>query len=73
MSAVVKAVCQHAFDNLDLVKITAHVFSFNDASARVLERNGFVQEGFCRKHFIKDGAFIDVRLHGLVRQPALSE
>jgi [ribosomal protein S5]-alanine N-acetyltransferase len=67
MTAAVKAVCQIAFEKLDLVKITAHVFSFNDASARVLEKNGFAQEGFCPKHYIKDGAFIDVRLHGLVR------
>ena len=73
MSTVVKAACGHAFDNLDLVKITAHVFSFNDASARVLEKNGFVQEGFCPKHFLKDGAFIDVRLFGLIRLPALAE
>ena len=73
MSAVVKAVCRHAFDKLDLVKITAHVFSFNGASARVLEKNGFVQEGFCPKHFVKDGAFIDVKLFGLVRLPASSE
>lgn len=65
-SAVVKAVCQHAFDELGLVKITAHVFSFNDASARILEKSGFVQEGLCPKHFIKDAAFVDTRLYGLV-------
>ncbi|MCE9607234.1 MAG: GNAT family N-acetyltransferase, partial [Planctomycetia bacterium] len=35
MTTVVKAVCQHAFENLGLGKITAHVFSFNDASVRV--------------------------------------
>lgn len=72
MTAVVKAVCRHAFEKLDLVKITAHVSSFNTASARVLEKNGFVQEGFCPKHFVKDGAFIDVRLFGLVRVPSVA-
>jgi len=72
MSAVVKAVCQFAFDQLDLVKITAHVFSSNIVSARVLEKNGFVQEVFCPKHFVKDGTYIDVRLFGLVRLPASS-
>jgi RimJ/RimL family protein N-acetyltransferase len=45
MTAMVKEVCRHAFDNLGLEKITAHVFSFNSASARVLEKCGFEQEG----------------------------
>lgn len=67
MTAAVKAVCKHAFENLGLGKITAHVFSFNDASARVLEKCGFDQEGYLKKHFVKDGKLIDARAYGLVR------
>ena len=67
MTSVVKEVCRHAFDNLELVKITAYVFSFNDASARVLTKCGFKQEGFCPKHFEKDGDYIDVKWFGLVK------
>ena len=67
MTSVVKAVCRHTFDELDLVKITAYVFATNDASARVLEKCGLEQEGFCPKHFEKDGEYIDVRWLGLVR------
>jgi ribosomal-protein-alanine N-acetyltransferase len=67
MTAVVGAVCRHAVDGLRLGKITAHVFSFNDASARVLEKCGFEQEGFLRQHFLKDGQLIDVKAYGLVR------
>jgi len=67
MTAVVKAVCQHAFDNLGLGKITAHVFSFNAASARVLEKCGFEQEGYLKKHFVKDSNFIDAKAYGLLR------
>src|SRR5262249_20169801 len=40
MTAVVQRVCQHAFDEFGLVKITAHVFAHNPASARVLEKCG---------------------------------
>ena len=69
MTTVVGAVCRHAFDNLGLGKITAHVFSFNDASARVLEKCGFEQEGFLRQHFLKDGKSIDAKAYGLVRCP----
>ena len=67
MTAVVQLVCQHAFEEFGLVKITAHVFSHNPASARVLEKCAFQEEGFLRKHFLKDGQFIDARLFGLLR------
>jgi ribosomal-protein-alanine N-acetyltransferase len=67
MTAVVKAVCQHAFENLGLARITAHVFSFNDASARVLQKCGFEQEGYMKKHYLKDGKFIDAKAYGLVK------
>jgi RimJ/RimL family protein N-acetyltransferase len=67
MTAVVQRVCRHAFEEFGLGKITAHVFSHNPASARVLEKCGFQQEGFLRKHFLKDGQYLDVRLFGLLR------
>lgn len=67
MTAVVQRVCQHAFEEFGLVKITAHVFSHNPASARVLKKCGFQEEGFLRKHFLKDGQFIDARLFALLR------
>src|SRR5262245_16585595 len=43
MTAVVRRVCRHAFEEFGLVKITAHVFTFNPASARVLAKGGFQQ------------------------------
>jgi RimJ/RimL family protein N-acetyltransferase len=67
MTAVVKRLCQHAFEEFGLVKITAHVFPNNPASARVLEKCGFQEEGFLRKHHLKDGQFIDARLFALLR------
>src|SRR6184192_767236 len=60
--AVVQRVCRHAVEELSLAKITAHVFAHNLASARVLEKCGFQQEGLLRKHFLKDGAYLDARL-----------
>jgi [ribosomal protein S5]-alanine N-acetyltransferase len=62
MTAVVQQLCQHAFEKFGLIKITAHVFIHNPASARVLEKCGFVQEGVLRKHFLKDGNLIDAKL-----------
>jgi RimJ/RimL family protein N-acetyltransferase len=67
MTAVVQRVCRHAFEELGLMKVTAHVFAHNPASARVLEKSGFQEEGFLRKHYLKDGVFLDARVFGLVR------
>ncbi len=66
MTAAVRAACGFARDEWDLVKITAHVFAHNAASARVLEKCGFVQEGYLRKHFRKEGRDLDARVFGLV-------
>lgn len=67
MTAVVRTLCNHGFEQLGLVKIEAHVFADNTASAKVLQKCGFQQEGFLRKHYFKDGKFIDARLFALVR------
>jgi RimJ/RimL family protein N-acetyltransferase len=71
MTAVVRAVCRHIFDTLDVQKITAHVFSFNDASARVLEKCGFQFEGYLKDHVRKDGRSIDANLFSLSATPKL--
>jgi [ribosomal protein S5]-alanine N-acetyltransferase len=67
MTVVVQRACQHAFQEFGLAKITSHVFTHNPASARVLEKCGFEQEGLLRKHCLKDGIFIDARLFALLR------
>lgn len=67
MSLAVAAVCRQAFESLGLLKITAHVFAFNVASARVLEKCGFEQEGYLKWHYLKDGKFVDAKVFGLVR------
>lgn len=68
MSAVVGKLCEHAFAEFGLEKITAHVFADNAASAKVLEKCGFVQEGYLRRHYLKDGKYLDARLYALVKE-----
>jgi len=67
MTSVVRRVCGFAFEDFGLAKITAHVFAHNPASARVLEKCGFRQEGFLRRHFLKDGKFVDAMLFALIK------
>lgn len=64
MTAVVGKLCEHAFGQWGLSKLSAYVFAHNAASARVLEKCGFEQEGYLRRHFLKDGQLLDARLFG---------
>jgi ribosomal-protein-alanine N-acetyltransferase len=67
MPAVVQRACQYAFEEFGLAKITAHVFATNPASARVLEKCGFEQEGYLKKHYLKDRHFLDARLYARLK------
>jgi RimJ/RimL family protein N-acetyltransferase len=67
MTAVVGAVIRHAFEQLALTKLTAGVYASNQASARVLKKCSFVEEGCLRSDLLKDGQLIDLRLFGLLR------
>lgn len=55
----VKAVTEYAIKELGLSRIESYVFSWNPASARVLEKFGFQREGVLRKSVIKDGVLLD--------------
>jgi ribosomal-protein-alanine N-acetyltransferase len=68
MTDAVRTFVRYAFAELEVVRLTAHVFTFNVASARVLEKNGFKLEGCLRKHFCKDGQLIDARFYGLLKE-----
>jgi ribosomal-protein-alanine N-acetyltransferase len=73
MTSVGRAVCRHTFETLDLLTIAAHVFSFNDASARVLEKCGFQFEAYLTGYVRKDGRSIDAKLFSLAAPPRSSD
>ena len=62
------AVTDHAFANHDLCRVYAHVFDWNRASARVLEKAGYEFEGRMRKSVTKDGQTIDQLMYAVVRE-----
>jgi len=45
MTEAVKAFTALSFESFDLVRIYARVFEWNPASARVLEKSGYLLEG----------------------------
>ncbi len=68
MSEAIKIADEFAFKQLGLVKITALVFNGNNASCRVLEKNGYKLEGKREKEIKKDGKLIDAYFFGKIRE-----
>ena len=63
----VRQICGIAFQELALERIIGEVFPENLASARVLEKNGFLLEETKLGAVVKGGKAIDVRVYGLPR------
>jgi RimJ/RimL family protein N-acetyltransferase len=68
MSEVVQAVVRYGFEDLGLNRLYAHHMLRNPACGRVLEKNGFHQEGLLRQRVRKWGQFEDVALWAILRQ-----
>lgn len=63
-----RAVLQWAFDTLDLNRVQAETDTRNMASARVLEKLGFVREGTLREDCVVNGEVSDSWVYGLLRR-----
>lgn len=58
----------YAFRERRLNRLYATVYATNPASARVLEKVGFEQEGTLRQHAFVDGEYVDVTYYGLLAE-----
>lgn len=63
-----RALLRWAFDTLDLNRVQAETDTRNLASARVLEKLGFVREGTMREDCIVNGDVSDTWVYGLLRR-----
>ena len=67
MTRVLKKICDHGFTHLNLIRIEAPIFDFNNASMRVAEKAGFIHEGIARKAYMKDDALVDSVIYAIVK------
>ena len=58
----------YAFENFDIRRMEAGVFSWNPASGRVQEKCGFVKEGCMRNSVIRFGEVCDGIKYGMTRE-----
>lgn len=62
-----RAVTAYAFAAHDLLRVEAHVFAWNAASMRVLEKAGYEREACLRRAVVKDGAVTDLLIFAVLR------
>ncbi len=63
MTKAVKLAIEQGFSDLNVVRIEAFVDPMNKASARVLEKAGFVKEGYLRNYLVFKGEVKDRLLY----------
>jgi len=68
MTEALRAAIEHAFSELGLHRIMANYMPANVRSAAVLERLGFVREGFARDYLFLAGAWRDHVLTALTNE-----
>ena len=64
VSAALPTMTKYVADTFDFTRISALVFTRNVASARLLEKAGYVREGHTKRSVIKDGVIEDEFLYG---------
>jgi ribosomal-protein-alanine N-acetyltransferase len=68
MTEAAHAVLAWAYDTFDLNRVQAETDTRNVASARVLEKLGFVREGTLREDCVVNGDVSDSWVYGLLRR-----
>ena len=64
----IRTLCQFGFNELNLHKIKAVVFDFNEPALRCYEKCGFVREGLLKQEIYREGAYHDVVMMGLIKK-----
>ncbi len=73
MSQAIKSLTDYAIDDLKMHRIFAEPFSTNPASARVLEKAGFLFEGVLRSSVFKDDKVLDQHLYSFIGKTATQQ
>jgi len=69
MTAAVRALIPFAFSTLRLHRLEAACIPTNAASIRLLEKTGFVREGYARDYLCINGIWQDHLLYGRLKDP----
>ena len=65
---MIKEITKYGFKKYKLKRIFAHVNVENKASAKVLEKSGFILEGIEKKNWVKHGKYHDQFLYAKIKR-----
>jgi len=68
---VIELIVQHAFETLNLHKVTAGCYSTNTGSIKAFQKAGFEIEGKRKDHFYDRGTYVDHILFGRINSDAV--
>lgn len=68
ISEAVKEVVKYGFDVLKLHSIEAIIDPLNNASAKVLKKNGFIKEAHLKENEFYEGRFLDTVIYSLLNK-----
>ena len=67
ITKAVAMITDYGFNELGFVRIHTGIFGYNIASMKVLEKNGYKNDGVFEKSIIKDGKIIDEHMYSKVK------
>ncbi len=67
MTESVRQICELAFQELDIIRITGLAYEPTLASRTVLEKNGFLLEGVMKNAVIKNANIFDLCIYGKIK------
>lgn len=68
MSEALKVVLRYGFEDMKLHSIEANINPENSASAKILDRHGFVREAYFKENYYWEGKFLDSAIYSLLSQ-----
>lgn len=66
-SEVIAEIVRYCFEDLDMNRIGAEIYAFNQRSMKLFEGAGFKREGIIRELVYKKGRFEDEYIYGILR------
>ncbi|KPJ61390.1 MAG: hypothetical protein AMJ46_01470 [Latescibacteria bacterium DG_63] len=67
-SEAIEALVEFAFERLNLHKVFARVFEYNERGMKSFKKCGFTEEGVLKEHVFRNGKYHDVTILGVIRK-----
>jgi ribosomal-protein-alanine N-acetyltransferase len=67
LSEAMPAILQYGFETIGLHSVEAQVKPGNNASIKLLEKNGFVREAYFNENYFFDGKFLDTVVYSVLK------